>query len=78
MNKWINLWINDISVHVSHYLLERSRVVVRNATDLNFHIFYYLFAGLEQSQLLKYFLVKPESHRFVNIEQKLLCIRIYI
>jgi len=51
------------SAKLSEYLLEKSRVVSQHAGERNFHIFYYLFAGLDEQQMKANLLKKPEEHR---------------
>ena len=49
---------------ITEYLLEKSRVVQQNAGERNFHIFYYLFAGLEPSKCEVNLLRNPAEHRY--------------
>jgi len=48
---------------LSEYLLEKSRVIVQHEGEKNFHIFYYLFAGLDEQRMKANLLKKPEQHR---------------
>ncbi len=53
------------------YLLETARVVHQGVGEKNFHIFYYLFAGMPEDKLKYYYLENPYNHKILtDLSQK--------
>ena len=50
---------------ISEYLLEKSRVVMQSEGEENFHIFYYMLAGLEPEARERLRIDKPENYKYV-------------
>lgn len=55
-----------LGAKISEYLLEKSRVVGQAPGEQNYHIFYYLFAGLDEERRKQLGLAKPSKHRFLS------------
>ncbi|KAF4793146.1 myosin-IIIb-like isoform X1 [Turdus rufiventris] len=51
---------------LNEYLLEKSRVVQQDPGERNFHIFYYMFAGLSSEQKEIYGLLDPSLYRYIS------------
>ncbi|KAM8793019.1 myosin-IIIb-like [Eudromia elegans] len=51
---------------LSEYLLEKSRVVQQDTGERNFHIFYYMFAGLSSEKKEMYGLLDPSLYRYIS------------
>jgi myosin-3 len=55
-----------VGAGLEQYLLEKSRVCVQTEKERNFHIFYYLYAGLPQEKKAQLHLKGPEHHRYLR------------
>ncbi|KFV17895.1 Unconventional myosin-VIIb, partial [Tauraco erythrolophus] len=51
---------------LNEYLLEKSRVVQQDAGERNFHIFYYMFAGLSSEEKEMFGLLDPSLYRYIS------------
>ncbi|XP_035165919.1 myosin-IIIb-like isoform X1 [Oxyura jamaicensis] len=67
--KYIQLRFQNNTVRgakLSEYLLEKSRVVQQDTGERNFHIFYYMFAGLSSEEKEMYGLLDPSLYRYIS------------
>ncbi|XP_053678324.1 myosin heavy chain 95F [Anopheles nili] len=51
--------------HISHYLLEKSRICTQSADERNYHVFYLLCAGAPPALREKLALTKPDDYRYL-------------
>merc|ERR1712013_851675 len=52
--------------YISHYLLERARVVSQSSAERNYHIFYQLIAGADRDLKEKLHLDSPDKFRYLS------------
>ncbi|KTF92238.1 hypothetical protein cypCar_00032203, partial [Cyprinus carpio] len=67
--KYIQLRFQNSSVKgakINEYLLEKSRVVHQDEGEQNFHIFYFMLAGISTEDKEIYGLLDPTRYRYLN------------
>ncbi|XP_073685794.1 myosin-IIIb [Garra rufa] len=67
--KYIQLRFQSSSVKgakINEYLLEKSRVVHQDEGEQNFHIFYFMLAGISAEDKEMYGLLDPTRYRYLN------------
>ncbi|XP_047022842.1 myosin heavy chain 95F isoform X1 [Helicoverpa zea] len=52
--------------HISHYLLEKSRICTQSAEERNYHVFYLLCAGAPQDLRTTLKLTKPDEYLYLK------------
>lgn len=55
-----------IGAKVTHYLLEKSRIVTQFQDEKNYHIFYELLSGLSESERVKFGLLQADKYFYLN------------
>ncbi|XP_021359282.1 myosin-IIIa-like isoform X3 [Mizuhopecten yessoensis] len=67
--KYIQLMFKEghiMGAKISEYLLEKSRVVSQGKNEENFHIFYYMFAGLSKEYKAAHHLQSADKFRYLT------------
>ncbi|XP_063377350.1 myosin heavy chain 95F [Cydia fagiglandana] len=52
--------------HISHYLLEKSRICTQSAEERNYHVFYLLCAGAPQELRAALKITKPDDYHYLK------------
>ncbi len=52
---------------ISNFLLEKSRVVMQNPQERNFHIFYQLCSGMDKEAKEQFGIADPEYYFYLNL-----------
>ncbi|KPJ05984.1 Myosin-VI [Papilio machaon] len=52
--------------HISHYLLEKSRICTQSAEERNYHVFYLLCAGAPQELRAALKITKPDDYQYLK------------
>lgn len=55
-----------IGAKITHYLLEKSRIVTQARGERNYHIFYELLGGLNETERTKYGLLEADKYFYLN------------
>jgi len=55
-----------IGSYMETYLLEKSRVIMQGPQERNYHIFYFIFKGVDAAGLKAMNLTKPEAHWYLK------------
>ncbi|XP_048467111.1 unconventional myosin-XV-like [Rhincodon typus] len=64
---WIHILQGQVvGTSISHYLLERSRLVFQARNERNYHVFYELLAGLDDIQKQELSLQQSETYFYLN------------
>jgi myosin-6 len=68
--KFIEVHYDDkcqvVGGHISHYLLEKSRICTQSVDERNYHVFYLLCAGAPQDLRSKLHLGKPDDFKYLS------------
>uniref|UniRef100_A0A7N8XJK6 Myosin IXb n=1 Tax=Mastacembelus armatus TaxID=205130 RepID=A0A7N8XJK6_9TELE len=56
---------------IEKYLLEKCRLVSRDKTERNYHVFYYLLAGASKEEQEEFHLLNPQDYLYLKQEEKL-------